>query len=738
MVHALLVSRAPPYLSRQFSCLIMFASIYEPFHRAILLVVSMGLAFAPLMVYAVKPPPSPKSLLVKEAHERYQQQKMGLFVHYVPTLTVDPQTNQPVQDIDELAKKFDAVQFAKDAADFGVEYVIFTAHHFSARMLYPSAVSKRWRDDRRKADSSEERNWKTYSDVDVIDRLATELAKKKIDLNLYVHPVDGHDFSKEDQENTGWFECDSGHAKWNDFQNQLFDELCKRYGTRIRGLWFDGMYAHHGKNGWHGCIDQPRFRETLLRYNPQLILTANVAGVRDKNPAADWVAADYRAWECYSVTEKSLGMLGVNPNADPSNSFTWPGTKEQVAWVVTNSWWASHKSNQIRYPAEELYRYLVLQASLSDSGGLAISVGCFPGTLADQPNGSIWEGNVRERLVELNQLIKPVAESIKNTKASEAYVTADHQWLEQKDWGVATDAPDGTVTYLHVLRPPSGRDLRIGPPANGTPFRAASILPSMTSVILKGDASNGYTVSLPEGVSWSPLDTVIKLEVDGDAIRRTLVTERDQLKAKVLSNPRHPSIGMARKAIKDVSTLKKTSTFHELRSGVDQLQQALARLDEMPPPPAASNLAQSKSVEASSSHPSTLASVLTSGDRSGSAFWSSGDEQAKENHEVSVTIDMEAEKRIGEVWLYPRQQGSPDGFPVDFAIMASSDGKSWKILRQVKDQTTPSSGHPRRYEFAPTQTRYLRIHATKLRAMKDDYHLYRMQLSRMEIFPPNP
>jgi hypothetical protein len=466
-----------------------------------------------LAAHSAPPAASLESQRVTEAHQRYQRQKFGLFVHYVPALTVDPNTNQSVQDIDELANRFDVEQFARDAADFGVEYVIFTVHHFGARMLYPSAVNKRWRDDRRMPGSTHERNWKTYSDTDVIAPLADALKRRNIELHLYVHPVDGHDFSPEDQENTGWFECDSGHAKWNMFQNELFDELCERYATRIQGLWFDGMYAHNGRNSWHGCIDQPKFRETLLKHNPALILTANVAGVRDKNPCADWVAADYRAWEVGEITGE-YGLVGLNPAAKQDNAFTWPGTKEQVALVVGGSWWASNKANNAKFSAADMYRYLVLQAALSDSGGLAVSAGCFPGTVAEQPNGTLWEGNVRERLVELNQRIAPVAESIKNTNASKVFVTEDHQWLEQKGWGVATDAPDGSATYLHVLRPPDSKTLVIGKPANGAHVRSASILPGGALVSLQGDATTGYTVSLPDGISWNDLDTVIKLEIE--------------------------------------------------------------------------------------------------------------------------------------------------------------------------------------------------------------------------------
>lgn len=681
---------------------------------------------------------------VKEVHQRYQRQKYGLFVHYVPALTVDPKTNQSVQDIDALARNFDAEQFAQDAADFGVEYVIFTAHHYSARMLYPSAVNKRWRDDRRKPGSSDEKNWKTYSDTDVIDRLATALSKKKIDLHLYVHPVDGHDFSHEDQDNTGWNDCDAksgDHAKWNDFQNELFDELCKRYGTRIKGLWFDGMYLHSGKQPMHGCMDQPRFRQTLLKYNPALILTANVAGVRDKNPCADWVAADYRGWECNDITGWS-GLRALNPNADPANAFTWPGTDVQMSLDIAGSWWASNKSNNLTYSVADLYRYLVLQASVSKSGGFVVAAGCFPGSVKDQPNGNLWEGNVRQSLLEMNRLIAPVAESIKNTNASAAFVTEDHERLEQKGWGVATDAPDGSATYLHVLRPPNASTLDIGKPANGIGFRTASLLPSGKLIGLKGDTGTGYTISLPDGVAWDKLDTVIKLAVDPTSVQRRLTAARQQLstelaklKTQAAAHPNHPQIESARQAIAAAGALTASASMKEWQSASDALRRACEMLDEVPPPSADLNLALGKSVQVSSSHPTTSAEILTKGDRSSPAFWSSGDDNAKADHEEKVTIDLGAEKQIGSVYLFPRRAGSVHGFPLDFDIQVSSDGQTWKTVRSVKEAALPTGDMPRRYAFDATLARHIRIHATRLRSLPEDQNFYRMQLAGIEVFP---
>ena len=458
------------------------------------------------------PAVSPDS--VRTAKDRYERKKYGLFVHYVPGLTADTDGKRP--DIDTLVRDFDAAQFAQDAADFGVEYVIFTVMHFKARMLYPSAVNKRWRDDRRAApEAGKKPEPKTYSDDDLIDRLATELAKKKIDLHLYVHPVDGHDFSKEDQDLTGWNDCDAtpgDHRRWNDFQNELFDELVHRYAGRIKGLWFDGMFRHSAKKQSHPLIDQERFRKTLLAYDPTLVLVANVASDRRPDPSPEWKAADYRAYEISRATDRGLGFVGINPTVTEADSSTWPASRNQMAMIIGSNWWAQNKKSMVRQTPENLFRYIVHQASLSQHGGFAMSAGCFPGTAAANTNGNIWEGDFHDTMVKINRLMAPVAAAVKDTRPGKAFPTQEREWFAQKEWGVSTESPDGKTVYLHIMKPPAGNTLTIGPTADGSTLGGrATILNTGKPVSFKKTAA-GYELSLPAGTAWDPLDTVIKVQ----------------------------------------------------------------------------------------------------------------------------------------------------------------------------------------------------------------------------------
>ncbi|MDR2135312.1 MAG: alpha-L-fucosidase [Treponema sp.] len=446
---------------------------------------------------------------VAAAKQAYLENKFGFFVHYVPRFTVD-RSGSAVDDIDALAGRFDAAQFAQDMRDFGADYVIFTVWHFNAVTLYPSAVNKRWRDDRRVSPG-----FKSYSERDLIADMAAELSRCGVDLHLYCHPVDGHDFTAEDQELTGWNDCggnaNGDHSRWNQFQNELYDELCRRYAGTIKGLWFDGLYLHSGKN--HPMIDHGRFRETLLAYDPGLILVANIGDHRSADILAEFTSADYGAWELDGDITRNLGFRSVNPDVSNSDAATWPVTAQQPAMIIGPAEWIATKVDPgipLPHSREELFRYLVLQSSISVSGGLAFAAGCFP------DHGNIWEGSLKEDLTYLNKTyLAPVAASIKGTVPGKAYVTPEKSWLNNMAWGVSTESPDGSIIYLHVMKPPAGsRTLHIGPAADGSELESGALVlnyDGSTSAAAVTKTGDGYDITLPDGTDWHILDTVVQV-----------------------------------------------------------------------------------------------------------------------------------------------------------------------------------------------------------------------------------
>ena len=425
----------------------------------------------------------------------YERKKYGFFVHYVcdkglwnGSVYAD---GSLVQTIDDLANDFDAEQFAKDMKDFGVEYVVLTVWHADTRALFPSMTNERWRDDRRADDGG----MKTYSDHDMIGELLDALEPYGIDLHLYTHPCDGHDFTAEDQKLTGWNDSADSYGTWNQYINELYYELCERYGTRIKGLWFDGVYNHVSPGA-----PQARLRQTCQSFNPAMILTMNTGFTEGQaNPAPGHNCPDYRAWE-------------VRPKADLNDMKI---THNQTAIIIGTEWFTSApQSEPIKINApEEIFRYVVAQASISTSGGLLASTGCYPVRDGEDLNGNIWQHGIRDAFATVNSYLEPVAESVRNTNPGKAFPSAENGTVNTMEWGVSTQSPDDAYIYLHVLNAPAGKTLALPETADGTELNENAVLMGLDGSrrnLTIAKTGEGYSVTLPEGTEWSDVDTVIR------------------------------------------------------------------------------------------------------------------------------------------------------------------------------------------------------------------------------------
>lgn len=422
--------------------------------------------------------------------EEFLRLKYGLFVHYVwagnSSLTVDRE-GRPLQSLDELADAFDVKRFADDLAAWQVEYVIFTAWHAGINPLFPSETMKKWGLDRH------------YCKRDLLGESITALDAKGIKVILYTHPRDGHDLSAEDQRKTGWNGSIGGnpdwaefdYQKWNDFTVELYAEVVKRYGKRILGLYLDEGSALG--DSWR-VVDYPRLRQTIKAANPNLLMGQNYYGTLY---TCDFGDMEYHHWREFEHRDGGF----------------WPANRMPVGTCFASTWVAAKPmgTNTVVFSAEDMFRYTVLQAGVNtDGGGVQWATGPYA--------GGGWETGVDETLRKVAGYIKPIAASLKGVYASRVFPTRDGMtfhstaWGAPKlEWGVATDAPDGSVTYLHVLKAPKEKTLRIGMPANGERFSQATLLPGGGKVELRLDAA-GYVVTLPEGTDWNPLDTVIRLK----------------------------------------------------------------------------------------------------------------------------------------------------------------------------------------------------------------------------------
>ena len=150
------------------------------------------------------------------------------------------------------------------------------------------------------------------------------------------------------------------------------------------------------------------------------------------------------------------------------------------------------------------------------------------------------------------------------------------------------------------------------------------------------------------------------------------------------------------------------------------------------------NLALNKRVTASSSDEtgSWGARFVVDGQRdekAGSRGWSSSANKSR-NHTEWVQIDLGGAYSLGKVDIYPRNDPARlgEGFPVDFTIGVSADGKTWTAV--VRQANYPKPGNKvQSFSFNAANARYVRITGTSLRYLPAESAFY-MQFAEIEVY----
>jgi hypothetical protein len=101
-----------------------------------------------------------------------------------------------------------------------------------------------------------------------------------------------------------------------------------------------------------------------------------------------------------------------------------------------------------------------------------------------------------------------------------------------------------------------------------------------------------------------------------------------------------------------------------------------------------------------------------------------------------LTLDLGASKFVGEVNLYPRDDGvnAGYGYPIDFTIATSDDGSTWTTAVTKTAMALPANGATQAFTFGTRSARYVRIQGTSHRANPNDGNAVRMQLAEVEIY----
>ncbi len=411
--------------------------------------------------------------------------RYGLFVHYVPELTVN-RSGKAVYDINELADTFDAEGFAEDVVRMGAEYLIFTAWHYRATPLYPSAVTQKYRLPQH------------FCRRDLLGDLLSACEKRDIPVIFYTHPRAGHTLLPQDQAALGWAtenpDPDStdpdftvfSFERWNTYTRELYLELVQRYGSRLAGLWLDEGSARG--DSWD-VVDYPALAAAIDEACPGLWMMTNFYG------------------DCYGLDS---GMKEYHCLWGPMNDksgCSWPVYDKSVAAVITNEWMACAPADRsvLRYSPEALFRYTVLQAAANrQGGGVAWACGPYPGPHAD----GLWEKDVLTAMTQLGGLLRTCG-GVFGTVPSDAFPLLPGDCLNTVSYGCATVSADKKHEYIHILKEPVSPQLQLGVPANGAKFLCAEYTDG-TPVEMQQDET-GVTLTL--GRPWTAPDTVIRLTV---------------------------------------------------------------------------------------------------------------------------------------------------------------------------------------------------------------------------------
>lgn len=109
-----------------------------------------------------------------------------------------------------------------------------------------------------------------------------------------------------------------------------------------------------------------------------------------------------------------------------------------------------------------------------------------------------------------------------------------------------------------------------------------------------------------------------------------------------------------------------------------------------------------------------------------------------ENHTEWVQIELPKESEINSIWVYPRYDEIHEGFPIDFTLQTSVDGKEWKIVATVENYTEVTDALPRKYTFADVNVKFVRLVATNLKSVNNEWTGYKdtyiLQLSEIEVY----
>lgn len=363
-------------------------------------------------------------------------------------------------------KQYDPKKWMSIAKRSGMKYAVLTTKHHDSFCNFPSAYD-------------------TYTVTatpygkDIVGQFAAAAHAAGLKVGFY--------YSGRD-----WFNpyyLTNQHHRYLEYYFGQITELLTRYG-QVDILWFDSL-GNSSLNQW----DPRTMMRRIKQYQPDILVNNRMNGTRGGGNGADLtedLKGDFLTPEC---------KLGPFNNKTPWESCMTVANIPGTRW--TGNW--SYTSKAKIVPIEKSIKFLI-NNTVKD-GNLLYNIGPTPLGTFDPEQANVF--------LSMGKWIAPYREAIYNTRGG--------PYIEQP-WGGScykTSASEKKTIYLHVspLIAQNGKALKGTEPLFikdiGEKFTKATVIVNgngngkAARLEKEGDQ---YKITLPSGMTWDSLDTVIKLQ----------------------------------------------------------------------------------------------------------------------------------------------------------------------------------------------------------------------------------
>ena len=189
----------------------------------------------------------------------WHEKEFYLFMHFGPNTFTDLEWGHGSENPNVFnPTALDCNQWARIAKAAGAKGIVITAKHHDGFSLWPSKYSKH---------TVRESSWMNGKG-DVIKMLSEACKKEGIEMGVYISPWDRN-------------HPKYGTPEYNDIYINTMKELLTGYGKFFE-LWWDGANGE-GPNGKKQVYDFTRFKDSALRYQPQVVIFSDIG------PHVRWV-----------------------------------------------------------------------------------------------------------------------------------------------------------------------------------------------------------------------------------------------------------------------------------------------------------------------------------------------------------------------------------------------------------------------------------------------------------------